>query len=182
MNKKKILYFLSLISFFLLVSCGFHLQGERHLAPPLRRLFLVTNDPYGQLARTLKEYLKVSHVVLVSSPSEANTLLRILSDDASQELLSVSGSQQTRQYNLRITVIFDIADANGKVLIGPQTLSETRTLTVQSNQVLGSSNEASLFYQQMRRTIAYGVLNRMASKEISHLIENALTVNKSKNV
>lgn len=169
------------MSLLLLTSCGFHLQGERNLAPPLQRMMLVTNDPYGQLARTLKEYLKSSHVVLVSSAKEATTLLRILSDDASQELLSVSGSQQTRQYNLKITVLFDIADPNGRALIGPQVVAETRTLTVQSNQILGSSNEASLFYQQMRRTVAYAILNRIASREMSAQIEKALDQQASKN-
>lgn len=166
------LFFILLFSLSL-TGCGFHLQGEKHLAPPLHRLYLQTPDPYGQLARSLKQYLKMSGVKLVSSPHDATTVLTILRDEPTQELLSVSGTQQTRQYTLIVTVTFEISDPKGLTLVSPQTLSESRTITIQSNQVLGSSNEANLFYQQMRRTLAYNILNRIASREISHLINGA---------
>lgn len=166
----KILFFLLC---FLLSSCGFHLQGEKHLATPLHRLYLQSSSPYGQLERSIKQYLKQSNVQLVSSPNEANTILAITQDEPSQELLSVSGTQQTRQYNLRVTVTFVITTAKGLTIVGPQTLSETRTITIQSNQVLGSSNEANLFYQQMRRTLAYSILNRIASRELTQTINRA---------
>jgi len=159
----------------LLVSCGFHLQGKKELAEPLHHLYLQTTDPYGQLARSLQQYLKLSHVHLVSSPNEATTILSITQDQPSEELLSVSGTQQTRQYNLRVTVTFSITNSKGMTIISPQTLSETRTITIQSNQVLGSSNEANLFYQQMRRNLAYNILNRIASKEITETIDHTKT-------
>lgn len=159
----------------LMTGCGFHLQGETQLATPLHRMYLKTPDPYGQLARSLQQYLKISNVQLVASPEQASTILSILHDDISQELLSVSGTQQTRQYTLRVTVTFDISTPQGKSIIGPQTLTETRTITIQSNQILGSSNEASLFYQQMRRTLAYAILNRIASNEITRMIDKSFS-------
>jgi len=172
---QKIVLLLNLLCLTTLVSgCGFHLQGETKLAPPLHRLYLQTNDPYGTLARSLQQYLKLSNVQLVSSPTQASTILVILSDNTSEELLSVSGTQQTRQYNLKVTVVFDITDPKGRSLIGPQTLSETRTTTVQANQILGSSNEANLFYQQMRRSISYALINRIASNEVTTAIMNSL--------
>ncbi len=152
---------------FLVASCGFHLQSEIKLAPPLQRMYLQTGDPYGTLARNLQQDLKLSGVQMVSSPAEASTILVILRDDTSQVLLSVSGTQQTRQYTLIVTVVFEITDHKGKSLIGPQTLTESRTITIQANRVLGSSNEANLFYQQMRRTLAYAIINRIASREVT---------------
>jgi LPS-assembly lipoprotein len=166
------LFFIACFSM-LMSACGFHFQGEKQLAAPLHRLYLQALDPYGQLARSLKQYLKMSHVHLVSSPREASTILVIMSDETSQELLSVSGTQQTRQYTLKVTVTFEVTDPSGLTLVPPQTLSESRTITIQSNQVLGSSNEANLFYQQMRRTLAYNILNRLASIEVSRMINHA---------
>lgn len=154
----------------LLTACGFHLQGETTLARPLHRLYLQSPDPYGHLARNLEQGLKMSHVQLVSDPKQANAILSILSDTPSQTLLSVSGTQQVRQYNLGVTVTFEITQPDGTTVINPQTLSTTRTLTVQSNDVLGTSNEASLFYQQMRRSLAYAILNRIASRDMTHII------------
>lgn len=161
-----------LFAILLLSGCGFHLQGEMQLVPPLHRIYLQTQDPYGYLARNLREYLKMSHVYLAPTPGEASTILTILQDESSQELLSVSSTQQTRQYNLRVTVVFEINDPRGWTIVGPQTLSETRVITVQSNQILGNSNEANVYYQQMRRTLAYAIMNRITSKEISRIIMN----------
>jgi LPS-assembly lipoprotein len=163
----------------LMTSCGFHLQRATHLAAPLHRMYLKTSDPYGQLARSLQQYLKISNVQLVTEPEQASTILSILQDTTAQDLLSVSGTQQTRQYTLKVTVVFEITTPEGKSLTGPQTLIETRTLTIQSNQVLGSSNEANLFYQQMRRTIAYAILNRISSNELTHIIENTQVIKPS---
>lgn len=152
-----------------LMSCGFHPQGQVQLAKPLERLYLQTSDPYGHLARSLESYLKLSNVTLVPK-EKANAILVILRDEPIQTFLSVSSTQQTRQYNLSVIVEFEIIDKEGKVLVSKQTLAETKPITFQSNQILGSSNEASLFYQQMRRTLAYTIMNRIASKEITKMI------------
>lgn len=167
--KKILLFFICT----LLTACGFHPQGAANLAPPLHRMYIQTSDPYGVLVRNLKLDLQMSHVQLVQSPLEADTILNILQDNTSQDLFSVSGTQQTRQYILRVTVIFEITDAPGRILVAPQTLSETRTITVQSNQILGSSNEMNLFYQQMRRNLANAIIYRIASNEITQRIMSA---------
>lgn len=154
----------------LLSGCQFQWQGEAHLAKPLHRMYLQTPDPYGHLARDLEQSLKMSHVQLVASPDAADTILNIVKDNSSQVLLSVSGTQQTRQYNLIVTVEFDITDTKGRIIVPPQVLSESRALTIQSNQVLGTSNEASLYYQQIRRSLAYAIMNRLASHEITQAV------------
>lgn len=172
MTHKKFLNFFVLFSFcILLSSCGFHLQGETKLAPSLHRLYLKTSDPYGQLARNLKQYLKLSHVEIVSSAEKATAVLEILQDSNAQELASVSGTQQTRQYNLFVIVAFQITSPEGKIMLEPQTLSESRAITIQANQVLGSSNEANLFYQQMRRALSYSIINRIGSKEVTRRLQ-----------
>lgn len=157
----------------LLSACGFHLQGEMKLAPQLHRLYIQSADPYGHLVRNIQQYLKMSNVDLVSCAAKADAVLVILSDENSQHLLSVSKTTQTRQYNLIVTAQFEINDACGRTIVAPQTLSESKTLTIQSNQILGTSNEANLFYQQLRRSLAYAIMNRLASRDITNQIECA---------
>lgn len=165
--------FLLLFSITLLCSgCGFKPQGNVTLAPPLHRLYLQTSDPYGILSKNLQPYLKMSHVQLVSSPQEADTVLVIRSDSENETLLSVSGTTQTRQYNLSVTVVFSIENNKGLTIVPPQTLTESRVITVQSNLVLGSSNEANLFYQQMRRTLASAIMNRIASAQVTKMVND----------
>ena len=154
----------------MLVSCGFHLREPMPLAPSLYQLYLETNDPYGQLTRSLRTYLKMSGVHLVSSKDKAKTILEILQEETSQQLLSVSGTQQTRQYNLVLTVTFQVSNAQNQVIVPPQTVRETTVLTMQSNQILASSNQTSLLYQNMRRNAAADMMNRLSSQEITALI------------
>lgn len=164
--------FTALLLTSILVGCGFHWQGQVPLAPPLKKLYLQTDDPYGALSRDLQQNMELSQVTLVTKPEEADTILTITHDDATQNLLSVSGTQQTRQYNLVVTVVFNITDNKGNVIIPDQSLQETRTITVQSNQILGSSNEATLYYQQMRHVLAYAIMNRLSSTDISKTIND----------
>lgn len=176
--KKFILFFYFTACFFL-SGCGFHLQGDLVLAPPLHRLYIQSPDPYGFLVREIDEYLRASKVVRVASAEQAEVTLTILSDNATQELLTVNGTNQTRQYNLQVVVTFMLSKADGTIILGPQSLTETRPLTVQANQILGSNNEANLFYQQMRRTIAYEMMNRISSREVTDLVNRAFKPQKS---
>jgi LPS-assembly lipoprotein len=159
--------------FSLLCACGFHLQGEKPLALPLHRMYLQSLDPYGHLTHNLQQSLKMSHVQLVNSPAEAETILVILQDSTSQTLLAPNGTLQTRQYILTVTVRFEITDAKGRILVPPQMLVEQRPITIQSNQILGSSSEVAMYYQQMRRVLTYAIMNRLASQEVTRMIRDA---------
>ena len=129
----------------LMTACGFQPQGPMPLAAPLHKMYLNSARPYGDLTRYLTSYLKTSSVTIVPNPAEAETILVISQDDTSQELTGVSSTQQTRQYALHVNVTFEVTDRKGRVRIVPQSLTETRTITVQSNQILGSSNDANLY-------------------------------------
>lgn len=172
-NRNIFSVFILLLTSCLMVSCGFHLQGQVLLAPPLHRLYLQTPDPYGQLSRNLQQNLKLSGVTLVPTQAEADTTLTILQDNTSQTLLGVNGTQQTRQFLLSVIVSFQISDAKGLIILPPQILREDRVITVQSNLILGSSNEANLYYSQMRRTLAFAITNRLASREVTKKIIDA---------
>ncbi len=148
----------------ILAGCGFHLRGEITLAPPLKRLYLQSPQPYGELARNLRQGLKAADVQLTDTPQQAATVLDILSEKTTQQLLSVGGTQQTRQYNLLLSVVFQVTTPTGKVLIPPQTVTDTQALTVQADQILGGSNEQNNLYHQMRQDIVFDLLNRLASR------------------
>jgi outer membrane lipopolysaccharide assembly protein LptE/RlpB len=118
----------------------------------------------------------MSHVQLTQTAHEATTTLVIMQDESSQSLLSVNGTQQTRQYLLRVTVVFEILDKNGQTIVPAQTLTETKVITIQSNQILGSSNEANLYYLQMRSRLAYAIMLRIASDQVTRMIDNATPI------
>lgn len=153
-----------------LSSCGFQLRGATPLSPPLKKMYIQTNDPYGQLTHNLHDYLTLSGVELTDTPQTASTVLHIISENQSQQLLNVNASQQTRQYNLVLSVTFEITTPGGLVLMPPITLSENRTFTTLSDLILGGTNEENTMYQQMRLAIVYDIMNRLSSKDVTHLI------------
>lgn len=157
----------------LIAACSFHLRGDLPLAPPLHSLYVESSDPYGTLVKELEQSLRMSRVTLAANPHEAKTILVVLHDDTAQTLLSVSGTQQTRQYQLTVTVSFEINDSSGRTIVPPQTLAENRVITIQSNQILGSSNEANLYFQQMRRVLASAIMYRLSSHEITNMINQS---------
>ena len=165
--QKSILVFLLAL---LLTACGFHPRGQIPLAKPLKNMYLQTDNPYGQLSRSIKQYLKMSGVNLTSSPQQATIILHIIQESLSKDLVSYNSSQQTRQYNLKLTVVFDLQDAQGKILMPPYAVKEERSLTLQSSQVLAGGNEAALLIQQMQRDIVFDIMSRISSKDVSKLI------------
>jgi LPS-assembly lipoprotein len=159
-----------LVIFLVCTGCGFQPRGSVPLSTPLQNLYLETQDPYGQLSRNLRQYFRTSGVHLATSAKDASTVLHILKEEITQQLLSVSGTQQTRQYNLILTVTFQLENSKGVDLTPPQTVSETRTLTIQTSQILGGSNEASQMYTQMRLAIVYDIISRLSSQEITDIL------------
>lgn len=153
-----------------LTSCGFHLRGEIPLSPRLKIMYLKTASPYGDLANNLRAYLKMSHVQLTDTPEAADTVLQILSENSTQQLLGVSSTQQTRQYNLILSVTFQLTDAKGNIIIIPQTVSETRTLAINTNQILAGSNEATALTQTMRREIVFDIMNKLTSNSVTNIL------------
>lgn len=155
----------------ILSACGFHLRGDWNLAAPLRKMYLETKDPYGQLARELKLQLKASNISFVEHKNDAKTILLIEHDDIHQTLLGLNATQQTRQYKLTLTIRFIVQDQHGITILPIQTVEDSRVITIQSNQILGSSNEVNLFAQQMRRASASTILERLQSKDIAQLLD-----------
>jgi LPS-assembly lipoprotein len=176
MIQKTIRMWFCISLFFFLTSCGYHLRGSIPLAPPLYKLYLETTDPYGQLARNLTLFLKVSGVTLVDKREDSTAVLVILRETTSQQLLGISGTQQTRQYNLILNVTFQIIDPVGKILISPQNVVETRSFTIKSDQILAGSNEANNLYNQMRQAITYDMMARLGSAEITRTLTSETLV------
>ncbi len=170
--RRCLLSIFSLCAAICLSGCGFQLRGSEPLNPQFQEIYIKTTDPYGQLTRNLHDYLQMSGAHVTDTQEAATTVLNIISETQSQVLLSVSGTQQTRQYNLILTVVFDVLNAKGVMLVPPQTLSETRAFTTLSDQILGGSNEQNTLYQQMRQAIIYDIINRLESRDIADMLDN----------
>jgi len=160
-------YIMLFILLSLINGCGFHLRGVQPLTPSFKELYLKTPDPYGSLTHHLQQMLKLSGVHLVANPTDASTILIILNEEKTQQLLSVGGTQETRQYNVGLNVTFEVQDSHHRILMPSQTLTETRPITLRSNQILAGSNEINSLYEQMRQSMAYDIIIRLSAADAS---------------
>lgn len=156
-----------------LSACNFHLRGPVTLAEPLHKVYLQSQNPYGDLARNIKQYLRMSGVQIVNSPQESTAILNINREETTQDLISINSSQQTRQYTLKLLVAFEVLTPKGNTKLAQQTVLETRPLTLQSNQILAGSNQAVLLYSEMRRAIVYDLMMRLSSQDVSRALTKA---------
>ncbi|MDX1901493.1 MAG: LPS assembly lipoprotein LptE [Gammaproteobacteria bacterium] len=160
-------FFLCLM--FLLTSCGFHLRGAVNPSPELKQVYIQTATPYDEITRAIRNSLQLSGVN-ITSRENARVILAILNVQQSQQQTNVSSTQQTRQFNLNYSITFQLLDVKGNAIITPQSVSETRSLTVQADATLAGSNEAQTLYQQMRPALVFDLMQRLSSKQMTQRI------------
>lgn len=168
--KKKLLLSFACLLVSGLTSCGFHLRGATELPAPLQHVYVKSAKPYGELATNIRQYFKISGAHTTETASEAETVLNIIAESTGQQLLGVSGTQQTRQYNLTLSVTFQLTTPDGVALTVPETLTQSRTLPINAGEILSGSNQATALYQQMRRAIVFDIMNRLASHQINDIL------------
>jgi outer membrane lipopolysaccharide assembly protein LptE/RlpB len=71
---------------------------------------------------------------------------------------------------LLLAVTVEVTTPEGAVLMPPITLTENRTFTTLSDQILGGTNEQNTLYQQMRLAVVYDIMNRLSSKDVTGLL------------
>ena len=154
-----------------LTGCGFHLRTHAlTLSPALHSPWIATAEPYSPLTHSLASALRRSGATPVDEADKASAIIAILSERETESLLSVSSTQSSRQYNLTLSVQYEIRNREGAPLTGPQVATESRTLTMASDQILSSSNEVTILYQRMRQAVVRDIMARLASPEISAIL------------
>ena len=84
------------------------------------------------------------------------------SDPYTQRVLSVSATNIPTEYELVYTVTFSVRGAD-KVLIAPQTISQTRDYSFEEQIVLAKQHEADVLRAQMARDLAAIAMRRLTS-------------------
>ena len=142
----KIIPFLLII--LLLNGCGFHLRG---MADPaglqLHAIHLVPDSPYDQTQQGIRQQFIDQHIEL--NPTAPT--LSIVSENFSKHILVYGSNGQIRQERIRYTLVFQLEDVNGQLLIPKTQVHAERDRLINQDQVLGDYNEEELLQKDMRR-------------------------------
>ena len=145
----------------LLSGCGFHLRAGVELPPELETTYLQSKDRYSGMAAELRIELQSAGADLTEQKEDATGVLSILNERSQRRVLSVGSAGRASEYELFEEVSFALEDAQGNILLEPQTLRITRDLVFDENQLLGKVGEAEVIRRQMQRDLARQIITRV---------------------
>ena len=151
---------LGLLLALVLAGCGFHPRAQLQFPSTLGPVVVQTADPYSPLGLELSETLDRAGVAGApeGTPSAA---LRITAEQWSTKPLSVDELARVREYITRYRVSFVMTDAEGKVLVEPQTIELSREYTYDITASAGSPAEQELIQRELRRDMQAAILRRL---------------------
>jgi LPS-assembly lipoprotein len=156
------LLFLALACTLLLTACGFQLRGDADLPPEMKKTQLVIDDQYSTLARRVKTMLEQNGVRFVG-PDEATAILEIPENQVVTNVLTIGNNARVQEYRITHTVEFMLSDAQGNVILPPQTLRQTREISFDEQAILATSREQEYLQEDLAENLARLLVTRLES-------------------
>jgi len=151
---------LLLLSLLLVGACGFHPRAQLDLPASLGPISVQTADPYSPLGLELATALERAGAVPATEGS-ASSALKITAEAWHTAPLSVDQFARVREYVTRYRVDFVVADAEGKLLVEPQSIELAREYSYDINASAGSPAEQELIQRELRRDMQAAILRRL---------------------
>ena len=147
-----------------LTACGFHLRGaDGAYNMPFSSIYLGFPDT-SPLGNELKRNLRAGdRVVIASTPQAAQARFEVVSEARNQTILSLNNLGRVREYLLSYTVVFQVRDTAGNLLLAPTEITLKRNLAFSEQAVLAKEGEAELLYRDMQSDLVQQIMRRLAA-------------------
>jgi len=162
LKRYRAVFFVSLICA-LLSGCGFKLRGQQQLAKSLHSLRLAGVEKETTFGRMLYRAFSDRGVKIVNNDKVAQ--LEIIQQGFEQRLGQVSANVIVSQAVLTHRLEFRLTNSKMQT-ISQQTLISSRTLTVNANQLLGSSRERVTVEQELSAETINKLFDVLSSKQV----------------
>ncbi len=146
-----------------LAGCGFRLQGQVPLPAALAVTWIEADDAQSDFVQDLRRSLRASGATLAANPAGATAVLRIERDELLDRVLSVSGRNVPREYELTYVVRFSLEAVAGGTLLPSEEVSASRDFSFDEREVLAKEREQEMLRAALARDLAGVVMNRIAS-------------------
>tara|TARA_B100000678_G_scaffold238442_1_gene208542 strand:- start:628 stop:1113 length:486 start_codon:yes stop_codon:yes gene_type:complete len=146
----------------LITSCGFQLRVAKNLPIEMNRTYISTEDEYSIFYRQLKKGLYERGVEVVESPVDATAVFNILQEDTGQRVLSVSGRNVVREYEVFYRIFYSI-QTKDKLIKSQQEEILTRDYTYDETLVLGKEREENLLREAIADDLVRIILMQLVS-------------------
>lgn len=175
MQEKITKYFILIALSAMLSACGFRVYNTQNLPTPLHHIYYQANDSYGQFETQFRDALESANIKLADAPSQALITLRVLSSSFTHNDPNVVSNAQATIYTFTYTATIDLITNKGKKVISPQTLTTTRTITLNPNEVIESSPEVATAREEMGRELIFKILSVLNANDTRKALANLRT-------
>ena len=147
-----------------LTACGFHLRGsDGAYNMPFTSIYLGFPDT-SPLGNELKRNLRAGdRVVIATKPEGAQARFEVVSEARNKAILSLNNLGRVREYLLTYTLVFQVRDAAGNVLLGPTEITLRRNLAFSEEILLAKEGEEALLYRDMQSDLVQQIMRRLAA-------------------
>ncbi len=119
-------------------------------------------DRYSPFYRELVTVLRRSDVKLTDDPTQARTVLKVLTDDTGRRLLSVTARNVPAEYEVFYRVRFSV-DVDGVEAVPLEQLALTRDFAFNETEVLGKAGEEEIIRQAIASDLVGLVTRRLTA-------------------
>jgi LPS-assembly lipoprotein len=132
----------------LLSACGFQLRGA-DLRSSVARVYLEAS-PRHSFAVPMRLALEQSGVDVLAKRAPDALTLDLVDERRQRRSISVSEAAVAAEYEVRVAVRYAVRAGDGSVLQEPLWVERERVYRVDSDNILGSSEERALLEDEMR--------------------------------
>ncbi len=147
----------------LLASCGFQLRGTGDFNLDVASVAVSAANSQSELADEVESILKSLSVPLLGA-TEAQYIVRLEDESTTRRAVATSGDITVSEYELRVSVVAEIVDQAGDVLVPSTRLFTERIYSFDRNNYVGNAEEEALLTSEMRRDLASQLIRRFSAR------------------
>ncbi len=145
-------------SMFLLTACGYHLRSAIDIPEAMKSVYI--EGAGSELHREMKQSLRYSEGRLVSAPSQAGLVIKVVKDDMRRRVLALDSQGKAIEFELNYTVTYSLLDAQGKILLDQQNLEIDREFFNSQQDILAKNNEELVIRDEIYRQAVRSIVSR----------------------
>ena len=158
----------------LLAACGFRLKGVSPL--PFTTLYtnIAENTAFG--ANIRRAIVASSpQTRFVSDPQSAQARLTQLANRQTRRELSIDAEGHVEEYELSLEFIFQLTDAQGRMVLPPTTLRAFREVPYDPDDAQAKQDEINMIFQDMQQAMVARVVRRLSAPDVAEAFQKAQT-------
>lgn len=144
---------------FSLYACGFKPRQDVELPALLQSMHIKSNTPYSDWTKILQSTLQSHQVIVNDQDAAAHYTLEMLDDHFTKKILSASATNRVRQQSLKFQAIYQLINAQGKIVWGPKEVNVQRFEIVDINQIqsdkVAQHSLQNILHQEAAKLLIY---------------------------